>query len=109
MEELAHVVKDTSMCGLGQTAPNPVLSTLNYFREEFEEHIINHRCPAGVCKALISYSINENCPGCLRCLRACPEEAISGEKKKRHFIDTSKCIRCGACLSVCNFEAIDIS
>jgi NADH:ubiquinone oxidoreductase subunit F (NADH-binding)/(2Fe-2S) ferredoxin/NAD-dependent dihydropyrimidine dehydrogenase PreA subunit len=108
LEELALVVKDTTMCGLGQTAPNPVLSTLRYFREEFMEHIQNKRCPAGVCKALISYSINHNCTGCQACLRVCPENAISGEKKQLHVIDQEKCIKCGACMSVCKFEAVKV-
>ena len=108
LEELAYVVKDTTMCGLGQTAPNPVLSTLRYFHDEFMEHIKNKRCPAGVCKALITYSINENCNGCQACLRACPEDAISGEKKALHVIDQDKCIQCGACMSVCKFEAVDV-
>ncbi len=108
LEELALVVKDTSMCGLGQTAPNPVLSTLRYFREEFMEHIQNKRCPAGVCKALITYSINHNCTGCQACLRVCPENAISGEKKQLHIIDQDKCVKCGACMSVCKFEAVEV-
>jgi len=108
LEELAVVVKDTTMCGLGQTAANPVLSTLRYFRDEYAEHILNKRCPAGVCKELVTYSINENCTGCMLCLKACPEEAITGKKKELHVIDMSKCIKCGACKSVCKFEAVDV-
>jgi NADH-quinone oxidoreductase subunit F len=108
LEELALAVKDTAMCGLGQTAPNPVLTTLRYFRDEYLEHIENNRCPAGVCKELITYTINENCTGCMLCLRACPEGAISGKKKERHVIDQSRCVKCGACKSVCKFEAVDV-
>lgn len=108
LQELALVVKDTTMCGLGQTASNPVLSTINYFRDEYIEHIENHRCPAGVCKELITYSINDNCNGCMLCLRSCPEDAISGKKKELHVIDQSKCIKCGACMSVCKFDAVDV-
>jgi NADH:ubiquinone oxidoreductase subunit F (NADH-binding)/(2Fe-2S) ferredoxin/Pyruvate/2-oxoacid:ferredoxin oxidoreductase delta subunit len=108
LEELAQAVKDTAMCGLGQTAPNPVLSTLRYFRDEYLEHIENNRCPAGVCKELITYTINENCTGCRLCLKACPEGAISGKKKERHVIDQSRCVKCGACKSVCTFEAVDV-
>ncbi len=109
LEELAYVVKDTAMCGLGQTAPNPVLSTLRYFREEYLEHINNKRCPAGVCKELVTFSINENCTGCRACVRACPAEAITGEKKERHVIDSEKCTKCGVCRSFCKFDAIDVS
>ena len=109
LEELAYVVKDTTMCGLGQTAPNPVLSTLRYFREEYLEHIQSRRCPAGVCKELITYSINEDCTGCGACVRACPVNAVTGEKKQRHTIDAGTCIRCGACQSACRFEAIDVT
>jgi len=108
LEELAHAVKDTAMCGLGQTAPSPVLTTLRYFHDEYVEHIKNNRCPAGVCKELITYSINENCTGCMLCLQACPEEAISGKKKERHVIEPNKCIKCGACKSICKFEAVDV-
>jgi NADH-quinone oxidoreductase subunit F len=109
LEELARVVKDTTMCGLGQTAPNPVLSTLQYFRDEYLEHIENKRCPAGVCKALISYSINENCSGCQACVRACPGEAIFGERKQRQTIDFAKCIKCGTCRSVCKQDAVEVA
>ena len=108
LKELALAVKDTAMCGLGQTAPNPVLSTLRYFHNEYIEHIKDNRCPAGVCKELISYSINENCTGCLLCLKACPERAISGRKKERHAIDSNKCVKCGACTSICKFDAVDV-
>lgn len=108
LEELARTVKDTSMCGLGQTAPNPVLSTLRYFRREYLEHIQKKKCPAGVCKELITYSINENCTGCHACVKACPESAITGEKKQPHVIDADKCIKCGTCRSVCKFEAVDV-
>jgi ferredoxin len=109
LEDLAHVVKDTTMCGLGQTAANPVLSTLRYFRDEFVEHIENKRCPAGVCKELITYSINSNCTGCGACSRACSSSAISGEKKTRHTIDADACTKCGACKSVCKFEAVEVA
>ena len=108
LTELAEVVKDTTMCGLGQTASNPVLSTLRYFRDEYIEHIEKKRCTAGVCKELLNYSINENCVGCQACVKVCPEEAISGEKKQQHTIDIAKCIKCGACRSVCKFEAVDV-
>ncbi len=107
LEELAEVVKDTTMCGLGQTAPNPVLSTLQYFRGEYVEHIESKRCPAGVCEELIIYYINEDCTACGLCRKACPEDAITGEKKVRHVVDTTKCIKCGACKSVCKFEAVE--
>jgi NADH-quinone oxidoreductase subunit F len=108
LKELAEVVKDTTMCGLGQTAPNPVLSTLRYFRDEYLAHIEKKCCPAGVCKELISYSINENCVGCQACVQVCPEKAITGQKKQRHTIDTTKCIKCGACRSICKCEAVDV-
>ena len=108
LEELAITVKDTTLCGLGQTAPNPVLSTLRYFRNEYLEHISHRRCPAGVCKELITYSINENCSGCQLCLQHCTVGAITGKKKEIHRIDPAKCIKCGACRSVCKFNAIDV-
>jgi len=109
LESLAKAVKDASLCGLGQTAANPVLSTIRYFRHEYEAHIKEKKCPAGVCKALIRYRIiEEKCTGCLACLRVCPSEAITGELKKPHVIDPEKCIKCGACFEVCNFDAIII-
>lgn len=109
LEELAMAVKEASLCGLGQTAPNPVLSTLRYFRDEYETHIKEKKCPAGVCKALIRYIIiADKCTGCLACLRVCPQGAISGELKKVHTLDQNKCIKCGACLDACQFNAIMI-
>ena len=108
LEELATTVKDTTLCGLGQTAANPVLSTLRYFRNEYSEHFLHKRCPGGVCKELITYSINENCTGCQVCLRNCTVDAITGTKKEIHRIDPAKCIKCGACRSLCKFNAIDV-
>ena len=109
LEELAEMVKDSSLCGLGQTAPNPVLSTIRHFRDEYEAHIKDKRCPAHVCRALITYIIDEEkCPGCGKCKRACPVEAIIGEKKVVHTIDPEKCIRCGACIASCKFDAIEV-
>jgi ferredoxin len=109
LEELANAVKNASMCGLGQTAANPVLSTIRYFRNEYEAHVNAKKCPAGVCKALITYKImNENCTGCGACLKVCPSEAISGELKEIHRLDQTKCIKCGACYEACKFEAIII-
>ena len=109
LEELSWVVSEASLCALGQTAPNPVLSTIRYFRDEYEAHIKDKRCPAGVCKALISYSIDEEkCTACGKCKKACPVEAITGEKKVPHKIDPEKCIRCGACITECKFDAIEV-
>jgi len=108
LDELAHAVKDTTMCGLGQTASNPVLSTLRHFKDEYIEHVTEKHCRAGVCKELITYSINESCTGCQACVKVCPEGAVMGEKKQRHSIDTSKCIKCGACRTACKFEAVDV-
>ncbi|MFW6129319.1 MAG: NADH-ubiquinone oxidoreductase-F iron-sulfur binding region domain-containing protein [Candidatus Aminicenantaceae bacterium] len=109
LEKLAIAVKDASMCGLGQTASNPVLSTLRYFKDEYLSHVVDKKCPAGVCKSLISYEvIEEACTGCLACLKVCPSQAISGELKKVHVIDQEKCIKCGACYEACKFDAIKI-
>ena len=107
IEELADFIKSNSLCGLGQTAPNPVLSTLRYFREEYIEHIQHKRCPAGVCKALLSYKIDPTkCRGCTLCARTCPAGAISGSVKNPHSIDVLKCVKCGACIEKCKFGAI---
>jgi NADH:ubiquinone oxidoreductase subunit F (NADH-binding) len=109
LETLGTLMYKTTLCGLGQTAPNPVLSTIRYFREEYEAHIHERRCPAKVCKALISYRvIEENCPGCMVCARRCPVGAVSGEKKAVHHIDPEACIKCGACFTACKFDAIAI-
>jgi NADH:ubiquinone oxidoreductase subunit F (NADH-binding)/NAD-dependent dihydropyrimidine dehydrogenase PreA subunit len=108
LEKLATGIKAMSLCGLGQTAPNPVLSTIKYFRGEYEAHIRDKKCPAKVCKHLLTYSISqERCKACGACLRACPSGAVSGEKKKPHKIDTDKCVKCGACFDVCKFKAVD--
>ena len=108
LEELAQITKDASMCGLGQTAGNPVLTTLRYFRHEYEAHILDKRCPAGVCKALIRYVVlAEKCTGCQACKKACPNDCIKGTLKDVHLIDQSKCIKCGACKEACKFEAIE--
>ena len=109
LEELCYSVKDGALCGLGQTAPNPVLTTLRYFRDEFEVHINEKRCPAGECTALITYSINpEKCVGCTKCARNCPVHAISGSVKAVHSIDPSVCIKCGKCAENCNFGAVEV-
>ncbi len=107
LEELCYYIKDNSLCGLGQTAPNPVLSTLRYFRDEYEAHIKEKRCPAGVCKALLSYVIDrDKCRGCTLCARTCPAGAIIGSVKNPHVIDPDKCVKCGACMEKCRFGAI---
>jgi NADH:ubiquinone oxidoreductase subunit F (NADH-binding)/(2Fe-2S) ferredoxin/Pyruvate/2-oxoacid:ferredoxin oxidoreductase delta subunit len=107
LESLSHDVRASSLCGLGQTAPNPILSTLRYFRSEYEAHVHEKRCPAGVCKNLITYTVlEEACTGCTVCARVCPTAAALGEKKKPHWIEQDKCIKCGACFDVCKFKAI---
>lgn len=108
MEELCHYIKTNALCALGQTAPNPVLSTLRYFRDEYEAHVVEKRCPAGVCKHLLKYEIQaDKCKGCTLCARKCPVNAISGTVKQPHVIDQSKCIKCGACMDNCKFGAIE--
>lgn len=108
--ELGAHIKRSSLCGLGQTAPNPVLSTLRYFRDEYEAHILDRRCPAKVCKGLITYSIvPENCTGCMVCLRNCTSNAVRGAKGEVHTIDAALCTRCGVCKNVCQFDAVLVS
>lgn len=108
LEELCYYIKENSLCGLGQTAPNPVLSTLRYFRDEYIAHVVDKKCPAGVCKALLSYHINpDKCKGCTLCARTCPNGAISGTVKEPHVISQELCVKCGACMEKCKFGAIE--
>lgn len=106
MEKLCYYIKENSLCGLGQTAPNPVLSTLRYFKDEYIAHVVEKRCPAGVCKKLVIFQITDKCIGCTKCARNCPVGAIIGKVKEKHVIDTAKCIKCGACIDGCKFKAI---
>lgn len=109
LESLSQAVKDGSLCALGGSAPNPVLTTIRHFRKEYEAHILQKRCPAGVCKELITYFIDEElCDGCTLCARECPQGAITGVKKKPHAIEPSLCIKCGACLECCKSEAVKV-
>jgi len=109
LEELSEVVKETSLCALGQTAPNPVLTSIRYFRDEYEAHIRDKKCPAKVCRDLITYTIDEEkCTGCMRCLKECPQQAIVGERKKPHRILQEKCIKCGICYESCRFDAVKV-
>ncbi|MBQ2281387.1 MAG: NADH-quinone oxidoreductase subunit NuoF [Kiritimatiellae bacterium] len=106
LEELANTIKDTALCGLGQTAPNPILSTLRYFRDEYIAHVRDKKCPAGTCTKLYTLTITDACKGCTKCARFCPVDAIVGKVKEKHVIDPAKCIKCGACISSCPFKAI---
>ncbi|MCX5683654.1 MAG: 4Fe-4S binding protein, partial [Planctomycetota bacterium] len=108
LEHLAHYIKRASLCGLGKTAPNPVLSTLRYFRSEYEAHL-EKRCPAGRCKALITYTITDKCIGCTLCAQHCPADAIPMTPYEKHVVDNAKCIRCGTCKQVCPSEAVVVS
>jgi NADH-quinone oxidoreductase subunit F len=110
LEQLAETIKDSSLCGLGQTAPNPVLTTIKYFRDEYEAHIRDKKCPALSCKALLTYTVREDkCTGCMSCTKGCPVDAIDGGKREIHFIRQDACIQCGICYTRCKFEAIKIS
>jgi NADH-quinone oxidoreductase subunit F len=110
LEELAYQIKDNSLCGLGQTAPNPVLTTIRYFRDEYEAHIGHKKCPAKVCRPLLTYTVDaEKCTGCLVCLKNCPVKAITGERKKPHLIDQAICTKCGVCFAKCKFDSIVLS
>ena len=110
LESLAGVIRDTSLCGLGRTAPNPVLSTLKWFRDEYEEHIFDRKCRAGICRELRTFSIDiEKCTGCTACYKKCPENAIVGSPRLPHFIIADKCIGCGICFDTCKFVAISVS
>jgi NADH:ubiquinone oxidoreductase subunit F (NADH-binding)/(2Fe-2S) ferredoxin/NAD-dependent dihydropyrimidine dehydrogenase PreA subunit len=109
IEEIALAMQNGSLCALGKLAPNPVLTTLQYFREEYLAHVLHKKCPAGVCKALIKYRVDEEkCTGCGRCLKICPSDAIRGQEKEAHIIDNERCIKCGACMEICRFEAIKV-
>jgi ferredoxin len=107
LQEVAEVMQDCCLCALGTSAPNPVLSTIRYFKDEYDAHIKNHQCPGGVCKELIEYAIDATkCDGCHACVRGCSANAIMGEVKKTHTLDIAKCIKCGACIEACKREAI---
>jgi ferredoxin len=110
LEDLSQMMSATSLCGLGQTAANPVLTTLRYFRDEYEAHVVQRKCPAGVCKPLIRYSIDpQNCTGCGVCAKQCPQDAITGESKQPHVLDQARCIKCGICMDVCRYDAVRVA
>jgi NADP-reducing hydrogenase subunit HndC len=106
LTELSEQIKAASLCGLGNSAPNPVVTTLRYFRDEYVVHIEQKKCPSHVCAALLTFTINDKCPGCMVCARACPAVAITGKKREIHVIDQDKCTKCGKCFTVCRFDAV---
>ncbi|MFH2035521.1 MAG: NADH-quinone oxidoreductase subunit NuoF [Candidatus Zixiibacteriota bacterium] len=108
MERISKTIQTASLCGLGQSGPNPFVSTVKYFRDEYLTHIRDKKCPAGICKNLTIFEINDNCTGCMACIKPCPVDAITGEKKKKHLIDQELCTKCGACFDVCTFEGVSI-
>jgi NADH-quinone oxidoreductase subunit F/NADP-reducing hydrogenase subunit HndC len=107
MKEIGFAMQKSSLCALGQSAPNPTLSTIKKFEKEYIEHIVDHKCAAGKCKHLLQFIINDKCIGCGACARKCPATCISGEKKSKHVIDQTKCLKCGECFNTCKFGAID--
>jgi NADH-quinone oxidoreductase subunit F len=107
LEELSAQIKSATLCGLGQSAPNPVITTLKYFRDEYVAHIQEKKCPSHVCASLLTYTINEKCTGCTICAKACASMAITGNRKELHVVDQEKCIKCGKCFTVCRFDAVD--
>ena len=106
LQVLSESIKDTALCGLGQTAANPIISTMKYFMNEYEDHVKEHKCTSGICKSLLKYKITDKCIGCTKCAKGCPTSCIKGKVREKHVIDQDKCIKCGACEAACPFKAI---